>query len=140
MSRARERRSRSSELTTRPPSSPANLLILAIISVLGVTAAAAAVMGSGFDDVTPHGQLLGDLQRVAEAQEMHYAETGAFAAWIRTLQVEMNPDVRMTFILGGGDAWEAVADHPAGLTCTQGGRAVDGIVKTDPPACFTTTP
>ena len=140
MGRARERRNRSSELTTRPPASPANLVILAILSVLGVTAAAAAVMGSGFDDVTPHGQLLGDLQRVAQAQETHYAETGAFAAWIRTLQVETNPDVRITFILGGGDAWEAVADHPAGLTCTQGGRAVGGVVKTDPPACFTTRP
>ena len=140
MSRARDRRNRSSELTTRPPSSPANLLILAILSVLGVTAAAAAVMGSGFDDVTPHGQLLGDLQRLAEAQEAHYAETGAFAGWIRTLGVEPSPDVRMTFVRGGGDAWEAVADHPAGLTCTRGARAVNGVVRTDPPACFTSGP
>ena len=140
MGRQRDRRQGSSELMTRPRSSPANLLILAIVSVLGVTAAAAAVMGSGFDDVTPHGRLLGDLQRLAEAQETHYAETGAFAGWTRTLQVESSPDVRMTLILGGGDAWEAVADHPAGLTCTQGGRAEGGVVKTDPPSCFTTTP
>lgn len=140
MDRRRDRRERPSDLTIRPRSSPANLLILAILSVLGVTAVAAAVMGSGFDDVTPHGQLLGDLQRVAQAQEIHYGETGSFAGWIRTLEVEPSPDVRVTFILGGGDAWEAVADHPAGLTCTQGGRAVNGVVKTDPPACFTTTP
>ena len=138
--RARDRRSGHDPLTPQPRSSPANLLILTVIGVLGMSAAVAAFMGSGFDDVTPHGQLLGDLNRVAEAQQEHYQETGAFAEWIRTLEVVPSSDVRVTMLRGGGHVWEAVADHPVGLTCTQSGRVEGGAVRTDPPSCFTTGP
>ena len=138
MTRQRDdRRRRTHELRTRAPSSPANLLIMAVVGVLGITAAAAAFMGSGYDDVTPHGQLLGDLQAVADAQVRHYEDRGQFAQWTRTLAVETSPDVRLAMVRAGADEWEAVAHHPIGLSCTQGGRVVDGVVTTDPPTCFT---
>lgn len=136
--RARERRRVKHEIGTRPRQSPANLLILTVVAVLGATAAAAAVMGGGFDDVTPHGQLLGDLQRVADAQERHYAEHGEFAAWIQSLNVASHPDIRVTLIHGGSREWEALAHHSIGLSCTQAGRIERGLAWTDPPACFTT--
>lgn len=138
--RARDRRRGSGELTTRPPSSPVNLLILTIVGVLGISAAAAAMMGSGYDSVTPHGQLLGDLQRVAAAQERHHARTGRFAEWVRTLAVEGSPEIRLTILHGDHDDWEAVATHPVGLTCTQAGRFENGVVRLDPPACYTLDP
>ena len=134
--RERDRRAGSSELTTRPPSSPANLLILAITGVLGITAAAAAVMGSGYDDVTPHGQLLGDLQAVAEAQHRHFVRTGSYAEWLRTLALPTSPDVHVSMVRANAEEWEAVAHHPIGLTCSQSGRVVNGVPKADPPTCF----
>jgi hypothetical protein len=97
-------------------------------------------MGGGFDDVTPHGKILGDLQRVAEAQAAHHAETGTFAAWTRSLELASNPDVRVTILRGGATQWEAVAYHPVGLSCAQVGRLVRGAVRTDPAVCFTTEP
>jgi hypothetical protein len=136
-----DRRKNSSELVTRPPSSPANLLVLAAVAVLGASAAAAAFMGGGFEDVTPHGQLLGNLQVVAEAQERHYTQHGSFAVWLRSLDVEpTDPDIRMTLTQGGADRWEAVAYHPVGLTCTREGRIVDGVPLSDRPVCFMTEP
>ena len=135
--RARDRRRGPDGIVTRPPSSPAGTLILAIVGVLGLSAVAAAVMGSGFEDVTPHGQLLGDLARVAEAQQKHHAETGVFAGWIESVGVEPSPEVRMRMVRAGGDAWEAVATHTVGLSCVQGGRVEGGAVRTDPPTCYT---
>ena len=135
-----DRRTRPTELTQRPPSSPANLLLLTVIGVLGISAAAAAVMGSGFDDITPHGQLLGELQRVAEAQEAHHARAGEYAQWLQTLGIEPNPEVRLSLLHGGGDRWEAIAYHPIGLTCTQAGRVEGGVAKSEPPACYTIDP
>lgn len=134
----RDRRSRPSELTTRPPSSPANLLILAITGVLGITAAAAAFMGSGYDDVTPHGQLLGELQSVADAQHRHYTRTGSYAEWLRTLALPSSDEVQLSMVRATAEEWEAVAHHAIGLTCTQSGRAVNGVPRTDPPTCYTT--
>lgn len=138
--RARDRRRGESDLVPRPPSSPANLLILTIVGVLGLTAVAAAVMGSGFDDVTPHGQLLGDLQRVADAQERHYARTGTFAEWLPTLGVEPHPDARITVLHADATEWEAVANHSAGLTCMRSGRVEGGVARSHPPACFVPGP
>lgn len=136
----RDRRTATHNLGTRPRQSPANILILTVVGVLGITAVAAAVMGGGFDDVTPHGQVLGDLQRVADAQAMHHAEHGEFAAWMRSLNVASHPDVRVTLLHGGKTEWEAVAYHTVGLTCAQTGKLERGAVRTEPPACFTTDP
>lgn len=137
----RERRKNSSELVTSPPTSPANLLVLTVLGVLGATAAAGAFMGGSFEDVTPHGQLLSNLENVAEAQARHYAAHGSFAGWLRTLRVEpQGEDVRMTLMHGGTERWEAVAYHPIGLTCSREGRAVDGVPWSDRPVCFTTEP
>lgn len=139
--RERDRRRNSSELVTRPPASPANLFVLTVAAILGATAAAGAFMGGGFEDVTPHGQLLGNLEAVADAQERHYAERGSFAEWLRSLGVEpTGADVRMTLLHGGTDRWEAVAYHTVGLTCTREGRVVDGVPRSDSPVCFTTAP
>lgn len=139
--RAKDRRRNSGALVTRPPSSPANLLVLTVVGLLGMTAAAGAFMNRGFEDVTPHGQLLGELQAVAHAQERHYAENGSYAAWVRSLDVNpSSPDVRVTLLRGGQDEWEAVADHPIGLTCTQEGRVEKGVARSDRPVCFTTQP
>lgn len=141
MSRRRtERRTTPHELGTRPRRSPANLLILTVVAVLGATAAAAAVMGGGFDDITPHGQLMGDLEKVADAQARHFAATGSFAAWLESLDVTSHPEVHLTLLEGGGTTWEAMAYHSIGLACTQAGRVDDGVLRTDPPACFTSEP
>ncbi|HUG42040.1 MAG TPA: hypothetical protein VMM12_16350 [Longimicrobiales bacterium] len=115
-----------------------NLLILTIVGVLGISAAAAAVMGNSYDDVTPHGQLLGTLQRVADAQKRHHARTGAFAQWIQTLHVEAGPDVRITLLRGDATEWDAVVRHDGGLACMRSGRAEGVVVHTDPATCFTT--
>lgn len=135
--RENDRRTDTSRLTTRSPSSPANLLIMAIVGVLAITAAAAAVMGSGYDDVTPHGQVLGELQTVADAQLRHYASTGTFAGWLRTLALpDASSEVRISIVRGNRTEWEAVAHHTIGLSCTQSGRVVDGVPRTDRPTCF----
>lgn len=135
-----DRRRTYTETRYQPPSSPANLLLLTVIGVLGITAAAAAFMDSGYDDVTPHGRLLGDLNRVARAQEYHYQRNGTFAEWIRTLGVEPSADVRLSITRAEPDRWEAAAFHPVGLTCTQGGTIVGNVVRTDQPVCFTHEP
>lgn len=138
--RSTERRRGPTDLGNSPPGSPANLLLLTVIGVLGISAAAAAVMGSGFDDVTPHGQLLGELQRVAEAQEARYARSGEYAEWLPTLGIEPHPEVRLSLVHGGGDRWEAVAYHPIGLTCIQSGAVDRGAPATEPAACYTVDP
>lgn len=135
--RGRERRRIPSDLKQRPPSSPASLLILVVVGVLGATALTAAFFGNGLEETTPHGQVLTALQRVAEAQEQHYLEAGAFARWTHTLDVEPGSGVHVEIIRGDGVAWEAVATHPMGLTCEQAGKIERGRAVREQPACYT---
>ena len=136
-----ERRRREEAPPVRARTSPVNLLILAVIGILGVLAAATAVVGTGFDDKTPHGRVLGDLQHVADAQELHHARYGEFAAWLEALGVEPKEDVRLILTRGDSTGWEAVATHAIGLTCVQGGRVEEsGRVVRDRPTCYNEAP
>jgi hypothetical protein len=136
--RVRERRRRTSEMKMRPPSSPANFLILVVIGVLGVSALAAALMGTGTEETTPHGQVLTSLQRVAEAQEERFRSTGAFAEWIHDLEVEVPGEVRLGLARGTPTEWEATASHPIGLICIMEGELRQGRPHRGPPMCYTT--
>ncbi|HSH46462.1 MAG TPA: hypothetical protein VK966_11525 [Longimicrobiales bacterium] len=131
-----DRRKQVHEFRPKPAPSAANALVLMVVGALAVFAAAAALTGTGYDDVTPHGQLLGDLHRVVEAQERHYRETGAFAEWVQTLDFTPREGVRVTIINGDASKWEAVADHQAGLTCIQGGSARGGTIRVEQPTCY----
>lgn len=135
-----ERRRHTHEIRPKPPPSPINAVVLMVVGALGMFAAAAAVMGSGYDDVTPHGQLLGDLTRVSEAQERHHRETGRFAEWTQSLEVTPTDGVRVTVLRGDAASWEAVANHEIGLTCLQSGSASGGTIVRDQPTCFTPEP
>lgn len=135
-----ERRREKHELRPEPRPSPINAVVLMVVGALGVFAAAAAVMGSGYDDVTPHGKVLGDLSRVAEAQEQHYRDTGRFAEWIQSLDVTPTQDVQLTVLRGDAGEWEAIARHQMGLSCVQGGRAERGVPVRIEPTCFTPDP
>ena len=66
-------------------------------------------------------------------------KTVGLDAWNSTVanHVTPGPDVQLSLVRGGGTEWEAIARHPIGLSCTQSGRVEDGVVTTDPPACFT---
>jgi hypothetical protein len=132
-----ERRNRESVVRYRPRPSPANVLVLTVIGVLGAMAAAAAVFGGGLEETTPHGQVLTSLQRVAEAQEQHHRQTGAFARSLHELDITPSNGVRIDLVNGGPNAWEALAGHPIGLTCMQGGRYERGTALRDQPLCFT---
>jgi hypothetical protein len=138
--REQDRRTTPSDLKVRPPSSPANFLILVVIGVLGTSAVAAALLGNGMEETTPHGQVLAALQRVAVAQEEHHARTGSFADWIQSLDVEATADVRVSVMRAGASGWEATATHPIGLTCVQEGRLQQGRLVRDPPVCYTPGP
>lgn len=135
-----ERRRQNHELRTQPRPSPINAVVLVVVGALGVFAAAAAVMGSGYDDVTPHGQVLGDLSRVAEAQAQHYRDTGRFAEWIQSLGVPATDGVQVTVLRGDADEWEAIARHQMGLSCVQGGHVERGVPVRVEPTCFTPEP
>jgi hypothetical protein len=138
--RKRDRRTTPSDLKVRPPSSPANFLILVVIGVLGASAIAAALLGNGMEETTPHGQVLTALQRVAVAQEDHHARTGAFADWLESLDVEAAEGIQVSVTRAGAAGWEAMATHPIGLTCIQEGRLQQGRLVRDPPVCYTTGP
>jgi hypothetical protein len=133
----RERRNTESQIRNRPRPSPANVLVITVIGVLGAMAVAAAVFGGGLEETTPHGQVLTSLQRVADAQEQHHRETGAFARSLSELDVTPSDGVRIDLVRGGPDAWEAIAGHPIGLTCMQGGRYDRRTALRDQPLCFT---
>jgi hypothetical protein len=111
-----------------------------VIGVLGASAIAAALLGSGMEETTPHGQVLTALQRVAAAQEDHHARTGSFADWIQSLDVESPADVRVSVTRAGATGWEATATHPIGLTCIQEGRLHQGRLVRDQPVCYTAGP
>jgi hypothetical protein len=135
----RDRRKTPSGLKVRPRSSPANFLILVVVGVLGATALAAALLGTGLEETTPHGQLLTSLQRVAEAQEEHHRSSGSFAEWIHTLELEVPAEVRVGLSRVDASGWEATASHPVGLTCIQEGRLKDGRPVRDTPICYSAT-
>jgi hypothetical protein len=134
----RDRRRIPSDLKSRPPSSPANFLILVVVGVLGATAVAAALFGTGVEETTPHGQVLTSLQRVAEAQEEHYRRTGTFGEWLHTLDVEVPGEVRVAVLRGDRLSWKVTAAHPVGLTCIQEGHARQGRPAREPPVCYNT--
>jgi hypothetical protein len=132
-----DRRRTPSDLRLRPRSSPANLLVLTVVGVLAATAAAAVLFGTGFDETTPHGQVLTTLQRVAEAQEEHHRRTGEFAPSLHLLDLQVPDEVIPALMRVDGDRWEAMASHPAGLSCVQGGILKGRQLRRDPPTCYT---
>lgn len=132
-----ERRKGSGDFRTKPPPSPAGVLVVLVSTVLIATAAASAILGGRFDDATPHGRLMGSLQQVAEAQETHHQRTGQFAAWPESLQVELPADVNLELLRGNADAWEALVRAPeVGLSCSQTGAWLDGSLVREQPVCF----
>ena len=138
--RARDRRRNDGDFRVKPKPSPVTMLILTVTGVLLATAAASVIMGPRHESSTPHGQLLGTLDRVAAAQEAHYRAEGEFARWARTLQVAAPADVEVLLMAGSGHRWEAVAHHPVGLRCSQAGRIQEGRPVRDQPICFTIAP
>ncbi len=137
--RRHDRRRAPSSLTVRPRQSPANVLILVVIGVLGATAVAAVFFGGGLEETTPHGQVLTSLQRLADAQDAHFRETGAFAEWMHTLDVETPEGIRLDLARANRTSWEGIASHPAGLTCIQEGMVQNGQAQREPPICFATS-
>jgi hypothetical protein len=136
--RERDRRKTAGDLRMRPRSSPANFLILVVIGVLGTTAVAAALLGTGVEETTPHGQVLASLQRVADAQEDHHRRTGRFADLLHTLELDLPEGIHVGVSRGGETGWEATASHPVGLLCVQEGRLQQGRAVRDQPVCYTT--
>jgi hypothetical protein len=132
-----ERRRTPSDIRNRPPASPANFLILVVVGVLAASALAAALLGTGTEDTTPHGQVLTALQRVAEAQDEHHRSTGSYALWIESLDIEVPEDVRVGLSRADESSWEATASHPVGLTCIQDGHARQGRPQRGTPVCYT---
>lgn len=138
--RRHDRRRIPSDLTVRPRQSPANILILVVIGVLGATAAAAVLFGTGLEETTPHGRVLTSLQRLGDAQEAHYRETGAFAEWMRSLDIDTPEGIKLDLARADRSSWEGIATHPAGLTCVQEGTAQNGQPQREPPICYATAP
>jgi hypothetical protein len=138
--RQRDRRRTPSDLRVKPRPSPVNLLLMVVAGVLAATAAAAALFGTGLEETTPHGQVLTALQRVADAQEDHYRDTGAFARWLHSLDTEPLGEVRVELVRGDGNGWEAMATHPVGLTCIQAGKVDRTKVRREQPLCYTLGP
>ncbi len=116
--------------------SPASLLILMVVGVVAVSAAASVLFGSGYGDETPHGKVLGTLQRVAGAEEAYHATTGRFTGELSALRLEPADSVDLV-VTGDADSWEAVARHPVGLSCVQSGRVSGRRVVREEPGCYT---
>ncbi len=135
----RERRRGSGALTDRPRKSPVSLLIVMVVGVVTVSAAASVLFGTGYGDETPHGKVLGTLQRVARAEEAYHASNGRFAAELGDLAVTPPDSVEVALTVEAGE-WQAVATHPIGLSCVQSGRVARGRVVRDEAGCFTTGP
>lgn len=132
-----DRRRQTGDFRTRPRSSPTSLMILTVSGVLLATAAATALFGGGFDDGTPHGQLIGTLDAVAESQEEHYAATGSFAGWEGALAVEAPEGIEIRIVHASRESWEAMADDPeVGLSCMQSGSWQGGRQIVEPPVCY----
>lgn len=132
-----ERRKASGDFRTRPRESPATMLVLVVSGVLLVTAAATMLFGGGFDRATPHGRLLAALESVADAQEVYYRETGEFASWRHSLDVDLPSDVELKRIRGGERQWEALVEAPAvGLICSQSGGWLGDVPLRERPVCY----
>jgi hypothetical protein len=113
------------------------MVVLTVSAVLLVTAAATAILGGGFSDATPHGRLLGTLQQVAEAQQQYHGQTGRFAAWERTLGIEIPGDVKFRLIHATDRSWEAmVEDDDVGLSCVQKGSWDGERQVMEQPVCY----
>lgn len=135
--RRRDRRTKSGEFRTDPRSSPASVIVVLLSSLLLATAAATALLGGGFEDATPHGRLLGSLQKVAEAQETHHRRTGEFSAWSEALQVDLPDGASLTVLRGTAAEWEVRVRAPeVGLTCSQGGVWRNGQPVRKQPVCY----
>lgn len=135
--RRQDRRKASGEFRTKPRQSPATMLVLVVSGVLLVTAAATLIFGDGFERATPHGRLLSALESVAAAQETHYRETGEFATWRHSLDLDMPEDVALTWVRGGAEEWEAQVEAPAvGLTCSQSGGWMGDAPLRERPVCY----
>lgn len=136
-SRREERRRASGDFRTKPPASPAAMMVLVVSGVLLVTAAATLLFGGGYDDATPHGRLLMALETVAEAQEAHHEETGEFAVWRQSLDLELPSDVELTLLRGGTEGWEALVETPGvGLSCMQSGEWSGNVPVRERPVCY----
>jgi hypothetical protein len=136
-----ERRRNAGAASSRPRQSPVNLLILTVIAGLVATTAASVIMGGGVDDGTPHGRLLGVLERVGDAQEAHHEATGRFTPWTTPLDVAVPEGLEVTVVRGDALGWEALAtDRGLGLSCLQRGRWEGSGGVREPPACFTNRP
>lgn len=133
----RDRRRETGDFRTQPRSSPASLLILTVSGVLLATAAATALLGGGFSDATPHGQLLGTLEAVAESQEAHYSATGSFAGWEQELEVEAPDGIDIRIVHATQESWEVMTEDPeVGLSCIQSGSWQNGRQMLQPPICY----
>ena len=132
-----DRRSGAGDFRTRPRSSPGSMVVLTVSAVLLVTAAATAILGRGYSDATPHGRLLGLLGEVAEAQQGYHRETGTYAAWERTLSIEVPGDVRFRIVHASDRSWEAmVEDDDIGLSCVQKGSWDGERQVMEQPVCY----
>lgn len=132
-----ERRRQTGDFRTKPRSSPGSLVILTVSAVLLVTAAATALLGGGFNDATPHGRLLGTLETVAEAQQEYHSSTGTFAAWERTLEIDVPEEVMVHIVHASATRWEAMVEDPAvDLSCVQRGSWDDGRHQRERPVCY----
>jgi hypothetical protein len=113
------------------------MVVLMVSGVLLVSALAAAFLGTGFGDETPHGRLLTTLEAVAGAQEGHYRERGRFIGPRERLPIEAPSDVELHIESGTVDQWRAVATAPeVELTCLQAGGVANGEVVREPPICY----
>jgi hypothetical protein len=137
--RGGDRRTTPSTIKNRPRSSPASLLILGVTGILAASALAAALLGNASEETTPHGQVLAALQLVADAQEEHFRQTGAFALWLQTLDVTPRDGVQLGMVRATDTAWEALASHPVGLTCIQEGRVDGDRPRREAPVCYHVT-
>lgn len=136
-----ERRKNDGRLSSGVRQSPANRLVFLVMGVIAISAAASALFGDGYGTQTPHGKVLGTLQRVAGAEEEYRGRTGHFAGRLEELGAVVAESVAV--VLRGshdGAGWEAVVRHPVGLTCVQSGRVERGRAIRDPPSCFTEAP
>ncbi len=138
---ASERRRGTGDFRGRPQASPASMVVFMVSGVLLVSGVAAAFLGGGFGDETPHGRLLTTLQEVAEIQERHYGSTGQFMDWQETPPADVPADVELQLVSGGGDHWRALARAPeVGLVCSQAGSVIGGEVVRERPICFREEP
>lgn len=113
------------------------MVVLMVSGVLLVSALAAAFLGTGFGDETPHGRLLTTLEAVGGAQEDHYRERGRFMGSRVGLGVDVPSDVELQVESGTVNQWRAVARHrEVGLACLQAGALANGEIVRESAVCW----